>query len=122
MGVDLGVIGLHPLHSPSFVKACFTPKHTLTLMGLWTSLLVTNPISRYNIEYGILVDATHEYCFIWENIVMESLKRFMQAIWELFKFMYLKQPTQEYMEHQLQINATWGWSKMFIFLDCKRYY
>lgn len=52
---------------------------------------------------------------------MESLKRFVQAIWELFKPMYLKQPTQEYMEHQLQINATWGWPKMFAFLDCKRY-
>ncbi len=37
---------------------------------------------------------------------MESFKRFVQAIWELFKPMYLKQPTHEYMEHQLQINAT----------------
>jgi hypothetical protein len=58
------------------------------------------------LEYGTVVDATHEYCFLWENIAMESFKRFVQAIWELFKPMYLKQPTHEYMEHQLQINAT----------------
>jgi hypothetical protein len=35
--------------------------------------------------------------------------------------MYLKQPTHEYMKHQLQINATWGWPKIFAFLDCKHY-
>jgi hypothetical protein len=28
MGVDLQVIGLYPLHSPPFLKVCFTPKHT----------------------------------------------------------------------------------------------
>jgi hypothetical protein len=28
MGVHLVVIGVHPLHSPPFVKVCFTPKHT----------------------------------------------------------------------------------------------
>jgi hypothetical protein len=31
--VHLGVIGLHPLHSPPFVTVCFTPKHTL--LALW---------------------------------------------------------------------------------------
>ncbi len=44
VGVDLGVIGLHPLHSPPFVKVCFTPKHTLGLMGPCNSHLVTNPM------------------------------------------------------------------------------
>ncbi len=28
MGVHLGVIGIHLLHSPLVVKVCFTPKHT----------------------------------------------------------------------------------------------
>jgi hypothetical protein len=36
------VIGLHPLHSFTFVKVCFTHKHTLGLMGLCTTHLVTN--------------------------------------------------------------------------------
>jgi hypothetical protein len=42
--VHLGIIGLHPLHFPSFVKVCFTPKHTLDLMGLCTSHLIANPM------------------------------------------------------------------------------
>ncbi len=29
VGVHLGIIGLHLLHSPSFVRVCFTPEHTL---------------------------------------------------------------------------------------------
>jgi hypothetical protein len=29
VGVHLGVIKLHPLHSPPFVRMCFTPKHIL---------------------------------------------------------------------------------------------
>jgi hypothetical protein len=47
VGVHLGVIGLHPLHSPPFVKVCFTPKHFFALMGPWTSHLVTNPMNQY---------------------------------------------------------------------------
>jgi hypothetical protein len=42
VGVHLGVIGLHPLHFPPFVKVCFTPKYTLALMGPCTSHLVVN--------------------------------------------------------------------------------
>jgi hypothetical protein len=42
VGVHLGIIGLHPLQFPPFVKVCFTPKHTLGLMGLCISHLVTN--------------------------------------------------------------------------------
>jgi hypothetical protein len=34
----------HPLHSPSFVRMCFTPKHTFAFMGLCTSLLIVNPM------------------------------------------------------------------------------
>jgi hypothetical protein len=44
MGVHLGVIGLHPLHSPPFVKVCFTPKHIFYHMGPCTSHLVVNPM------------------------------------------------------------------------------
>jgi hypothetical protein len=44
VGVHLGVIGLHPLHFPLFVKVCFTPKHTFGLMGLCTAHLVANPM------------------------------------------------------------------------------
>jgi len=45
-GSGLGVIRLHPLHSPSFVIVCFTPKHTFAVMGYWTSLLIVNLMLR----------------------------------------------------------------------------
>ncbi len=44
VGVHLGVIRLIPLHSLSFVRVCFTPKHNFGLMGPYTSHLVTNPM------------------------------------------------------------------------------
>ncbi len=39
VGVHLGVIGLHILHSPPFVRVCFTPKHTF--LTSWTLALCT---------------------------------------------------------------------------------
>jgi hypothetical protein len=44
VGVHLGVIRLHPLHSPPFVKMCFTPNHTFGLMGVYISHFATNPM------------------------------------------------------------------------------
>jgi hypothetical protein len=44
--MHLGVIGFLPLHSPPFVKVCFTPKHIFDLMGLCTSHLVMNSMLK----------------------------------------------------------------------------
>jgi hypothetical protein len=46
VGVHLGIIRIHPLHSPSFVRMCFTPKQTLGLMGPCASHLVLNPMLK----------------------------------------------------------------------------
>ncbi len=48
VGMDLGVIGFHPLHSPTFVRMHFTPKHIFCLMGACLSHLVANPITSRN--------------------------------------------------------------------------
>jgi len=42
MGLHLGVIRLHPLHSPPFVRVCFRPKHIFGFMGPCTSHLIMN--------------------------------------------------------------------------------
>jgi len=44
VGMHLRIIELHPLHSPPFMRVCFTPKHILGLMGPCTSHLVVNPM------------------------------------------------------------------------------
>jgi hypothetical protein len=46
VGMHLEVVRLYHLHSPSFVKVCFTPKHIPALMGPWTSFLVKNPMLK----------------------------------------------------------------------------
>jgi hypothetical protein len=43
--VHLGVIGLHPLHSPPFMRMCFyTQTHFFSLMVPYISHLVANPM------------------------------------------------------------------------------
>jgi hypothetical protein len=37
-------IGSHPLHSPPFLRVCFTPKHIICLMGPYISHLFANPM------------------------------------------------------------------------------
>ncbi len=73
------------------------------------------------LAHGIANAAINEYCHLGENTTMEISNIFVWAIWELFEHMYLKYPTQEYLECQLQINATWGWLGMFSFLDYMHY-
>jgi hypothetical protein len=50
------------------------------------------------LEYGIIADAIYENYHLGENTTMESLKRFLQTIRELFQHVCLKQPTQEDLE------------------------
>jgi hypothetical protein len=52
--MPLGVIGLHPLHSPPFVKMCFTLKHIFGLMGL-TFCRKPNVRVATNIVYNITI-------------------------------------------------------------------
>ncbi len=46
MGIHLGVIKFHPLHSPPFMKVCFTSKHTFGFIGPCTSHLFTNSMLK----------------------------------------------------------------------------
>jgi hypothetical protein len=51
--VHLGMIMLHPLHSPPFVRMCFTPKHAFGLMDPYISILATNPVLRMQQNIGL---------------------------------------------------------------------
>jgi hypothetical protein len=74
MGVHLEVIGLHLLHSPPFVKVCFTFKHILLgLVGLCTLHLIMNPMLG-------LQHIVHHKCGVcisphYESICMGLLKQ-----------------------------------------------
>lgn len=44
------------------------------------------------LTYGVAADATGEYVRIWESNIMESTRRFVKAIIELFGDEYLRSP------------------------------
>jgi hypothetical protein len=49
MGVHMGVIGFYPLHSPPFVKVCFTFKHIfLTSWAFAFHILLQTQCSGYD--------------------------------------------------------------------------
>lgn len=50
------------------------------------------------LEYGIAADEIYENYCLGKNTTMESLKKNLQTIWELFEHVCLKQPTQEDLE------------------------
>ena len=70
------------------------------------------------LTYGLPADACNEYCRFDESTTSECLKRFVLAIWGCFEATYLKQPTREDFEQQMEINVARGFSGMFGSLDC----
>jgi hypothetical protein len=50
------------------------------------------------LAYGVIADATDEYCRIGESIAMESMKRFCKANRTNFGDHHLRQPTKEDFE------------------------
>ncbi len=59
VGVDLKVIGLYPLHSPPFVKVCFTPKHIfLALHSTFNH--------KTNVKVATLGASFHALKIIWK--------------------------------------------------------
>jgi hypothetical protein len=66
VGVHLGVIGLHPLHFPPFVRVCFTPKHNLGFMGHCTSHFIANSMLRlWQLNRGPSSSSSSDYTTNW---------------------------------------------------------
>jgi hypothetical protein len=90
--------------------------------GLWgLSFIQKYTTALCMLAYGVIANATDEYCRIDESTTMESMKRFYKAIRVQFGDHYLRQPTREEFETQLSINATYGLPGMFASLDCMHY-
>jgi hypothetical protein len=65
VGMHLGIIGIHPLHSSPFVRVFFTLKHILSLMGPCTSHFIVNPMLRLRKIFYQL----KEFCVIVHHLV-----------------------------------------------------
>ncbi|CAM6089268.1 unnamed protein product [Calypogeia fissa] len=67
---------------------------------------------------GVVGDAVDEYVRIGESTTTESFKEFSKGIVKVFGPDYLRQPTEEDVIKQMEINAARGWVGMFGSLDC----
>jgi hypothetical protein len=70
------------------------------------------------LAYGVPADATDEYYRAGESTAIEALKRFVIAIRGCFENTFLRQPSREDLERQIQINTARGFPGMFGSLDC----
>lgn len=70
------------------------------------------------LAYGCPIDACDEYCRINEFTTLEGMKCWVVAIRACFELQYLRQPSQEDFQKQIQIKTVRGFPSMFGNLDC----
>ena len=85
-------------------------------MGLSTLQKCTAALKM--LAYGLPADACDEYYRLGESTTSACLKRFVLAIRGCFEATYLRQPTRQDFDRQLEINAARGFPGMFDSLDC----
>jgi len=60
------------------------------------------------LTYGVSVDATDEYIHIGESTALESLRRFVAVVVEIFEAEYLRYPTEADVARLLAVNEKRG--------------
>jgi hypothetical protein len=70
------------------------------------------------LTYGVAADATDEYVRIGESTPLESLRRFVHAIIEVFGDEYLRSPNEKDIERLLALGNERGFPGMLGSLDC----
>ncbi|KAL6579990.1 hypothetical protein OROMI_008014 [Orobanche minor] len=70
------------------------------------------------LAYGMHADAVNDYVRIGESTAIESLKRFVKSIVEVFGAEYLRRPNDEGVSRLLTENEQRGFPEMFGSIDC----
>jgi hypothetical protein len=70
------------------------------------------------LAYGTPADALDEYLKIGKSTALECLDKFAQGVIEVFGGKYMRRPTQENLEHILQVNESRGFPGMLGSIDC----
>jgi hypothetical protein len=70
------------------------------------------------LTYGVPADATDEYVRIGESTALESLRRFVAAVVEIFGDQYLRYPNEADTTHLLAIGEQKGFLGMLGSIDC----
>ncbi len=95
-------LGLHPLHSPSFVIMCFTPKHTLGLMGPFTSHLIVNPMLGLQHPWC----SSQHFCFHCAKCKLSCGTRTTTCA-SLNHVQFLPLMSQHYVRHKWHSHPSW---------------
>jgi hypothetical protein len=67
---------------------------------------------------GVAIDFMDHYIKIGESTVIESLRRFVRVVVEVFGGEYLRSPNNHNTARLLSINERRGFSRMFGSVDC----
>ena len=70
------------------------------------------------ITYGVPADATYEYVRIGESTVLESLRRFVAAVVDIFEDEYLRYPNESDTTRLLAMGERRGFPGMLGSIDC----
>ena len=70
------------------------------------------------LTYGVPADATDEYVRIGESTALESLRRFVAAVVEIFEAEYLRHPNEADIARLLALNEKRGFPGMLGSIDC----
>ena len=70
------------------------------------------------ITYEVSTDATDEYIRIGESTALESLRKFVAAVVELFEAEYLRHPNETDIACLLAVNEKRGFPGMLGSIDC----
>uniref|UniRef100_A0A2N9ERN8 DDE Tnp4 domain-containing protein n=1 Tax=Fagus sylvatica TaxID=28930 RepID=A0A2N9ERN8_FAGSY len=68
--------------------------------------------------YGVAADSTDEYVRIGESTAIESLKKFVKAVVNIFSEEYLRSPNSNDIARLLAVNEKRGFSGMLGSIDC----
>ena len=70
------------------------------------------------LSYGVAADATDEYVRIGESTALESLRRFVAAVVEIFGEQYLRYPNEADTTRLLALGEQQGFPGMLGSIDC----
>ncbi|KAK9999556.1 hypothetical protein SO802_019159 [Lithocarpus litseifolius] len=70
------------------------------------------------LAYGVAVDFTNEYVRIGESTAIESLKKFVEAIVDIYSTEYLRSPNSNDIARLLRVGESRGFPGMLGSIDC----
>ena len=70
------------------------------------------------LAYGVTIDSTEEYVRIGKSTAIESLKKFVKAVVNIFSEEYLRSPNSNDIARLLAVNEKHGFPGMLGSIDC----